>query len=97
MNCSTKPQKNSDSESISSTDTTVRVEDTSLPTAEDVTEHWTPERMRDAKPIPFPDAVIPHNGRSTESDNNATTEAKPGTAPGNSPDNKPEEETPDGK
>jgi hypothetical protein len=97
MNCSAKPQKNSDSESKSSTGSAVHVEDTSLPTPEDVTEYWTPERMRDAKPMPFPDAVIPQDGRPPDSDNNATTEAMPGTAPGNLPDHQPEEETPDEK
>lgn len=97
MNCSTKSQKNRDSESTSSTESTIHIKDTSLPTPEDVTEYWTPERMRDAKPIPFPDAVIPQDGRPADSDNNATTGSIPGDAPGNPADQEPEEDTPDGK
>jgi hypothetical protein len=74
VNCSTKPQKSSDAESNSATESSIRIEDTSSPTPENVTEYWTPERMRDAKPIPFPDAVIPQDGQSTDSDDNATNE-----------------------
>lgn len=97
MNCSTKSQEDRDPDSISSTESTVHINDTSLPRPEDVSEYWTPERMRNAKPIPFPDAVIPQDGRSTDSDINATTGSMPGTAPGNRADHIPEEETPDGK
>ena len=97
MHCSTKSQKNRDPESISSPESTVHIEDTTLPTPEDVSDYWTPERMRDAKPIPFPEAVIPQDGRPTDSDNNATTGSMPGTAPGNPAEHEPEEETPEGK
>lgn len=97
MNCSTKSQEDRSPESVPSTESTVHIKDTPLPTPEDVSEYWTPERMRDAKPIPFPDAVIPQDGRSTDTDINATTGSIPGTAPDNHADHKPEKETPDGK
>lgn len=61
----------------------IGIEDSYRKTSEDVEEYWTEERMRKAKPIPFPDAVIPKHGQETVPQEGLPTDALPGYTPGN--------------
>jgi hypothetical protein len=67
-------------------DTTTNVVDnTTVQPAEDVGEYWTEERMRKAKPRPFPEAVIPEDGNTTNPNEGLPSDAGHGNVPGQAP------------
>ena len=75
MNCSYAPQQEDnnskeisvDVKSESSQTDQDLPDDTTTQTAEEVKEFWTEERLRDAKPMPFPEAIVPEDNPTDES------------------------------
>jgi hypothetical protein len=59
---------------------------TTVKPTKDVEEYWTEERMREAKPIPFPEAVTPEDGDTTNPNEGLPPDAGPEFVPGQAPD-----------
>ena len=62
-------------------DTTDSIDDSPAQNPKDIEEFWTKERMRKAKPMPFPEAIIPEGGDESKPGESLPA-APPGVAPG---------------
>lgn len=80
MSCLQPPQANVNSEDVPNV-----TENTSKQTAEDVEKYWTDERMRNAKPMPFPEAVVPEDGQATVPKERRPADTPPENAPVRTP------------
>jgi hypothetical protein len=80
-NCSQTPQKADDK----TKEVPVSRENTSTQPAEDVEKYWTEKRMREAKPMPFPKAVIPEESKEPKTDEKLPDANTQGHTPGQSP------------
>ena len=81
ISCSQANQADDNSECVS-----IDRQDTSMQTDEDVRKYWTDERMRNAKPMPFPEAVVSEDGQAIVPKESLPADALPGNAPGSAPD-----------
>lgn len=82
VSCSQEPRQ----AEYNSEDVTNPGKDASSQTAKDVEKYWTEERMRNAKPMPFPEAIMPEDSWTGVLRENMPADARPGSSPGRVPD-----------